>query len=126
FTALYNSGVSGVGNQIPQAVSGQLAQVIGGQPGLQPEVARSVTFGVAFQPTAIPKLTGSIDWWQIRVDGAVGTYPAFVLQQNCALTGNPFYCAQIVRQPGFNYGLNGTIPAGGYILQLNYNIASLL
>jgi iron complex outermembrane recepter protein len=126
FTALYNAGVSGVGNQIPQAVSGQLAQVIGGQPGLQPEVARSVTFGVAFQPTAIPKLTGSIDWWQIRVDGAVGTYPAFVLQNNCATTGNPFYCSQIVRQPGFFYGLNGTIPAGGYILQLNYNIASLL
>ena len=127
FTALYNSGVSGVGNQVPQAVSSQLAQVIGGQPALQPEKSKSWTFGVQFQPSAVPNLTGSIDWWQIRVDGAVGTYPALVLQQNCVLTGNPFYCQQVVRQPDNFYGLDGaTISGGGYILQLNYNIASLL
>jgi outer membrane receptor protein involved in Fe transport len=128
FTTLFNNGLTGVGPTIPQAVSAQLAQVLGGNPNLQPEKAKSYTVGLTFQPTAVPNLTGSIDWWQIRLDDAVGVIPALVAQTDCLQTGDPLFCANLVRQPPASngYGLNGTLATGGYILQVNSNIASLL
>jgi outer membrane receptor protein involved in Fe transport len=121
FTAAYKAGL------IPQAISGQLAQVQGGNPQLKPEVARSITAGISFTPTSIRGLTGSIDFWQVRIDGEVNVYPAQVLVANCLQTGDPTYCSQIVRDPANNFTLAGaTVAGGGYILQTNQNIASVL
>lgn len=121
FTAAYNAGV------IPQAISGQLAQVTGGNAALKPEVSRSFTAGINFSPTAIHGLTGSIDFWQIRIDGEVSTFPAPIILTNCLQSGDPVYCAQIVRDPNTNFSLQGaTVAGGGYVVQTNQNIASVL
>ena len=122
FTAAYGNG--GSTDIIPQAVSGQLAQTQGGNPNLQPEKAKSYSFGMTFAPTALPALTGSVDFWQIKIDGEVSTYPAQVLVANCLQTGNPVYCSQVVRTP-LNWSLQGaTVAGGGYIVQTNQNIAA--
>jgi iron complex outermembrane receptor protein len=121
FTAVYNAGL------VPQAVSGQLAQVQGGNPHLQPETSRSVSGGIVFAPSMVPGLNGSLDFWQVRIDGEVGTLPANVLVTNCLQSGDPTYCSQIVRDPNTNFSLQGaTVAGGGYILQTNLNIASVL
>jgi outer membrane receptor protein involved in Fe transport len=121
FTAAYNAGL------IPQSVAGQLAQVQGGNPQLQPEKSKSLTAGIVFSPTMVPGLTGSLDFWQIKIDGEIGTYPANVLMTNCLATGNPVFCSQLVRDPNTNFSLQGaTVAGGGYILQTNQNIASQL
>jgi len=121
FTAAYNAGL------IPQAVSGQLAQVQGGNPKLQPEKSKSWSGGIVFAPGSVPGLNGSLDFWQIRIDGEVSTYPVQVLVTNCLQTGDPTFCSQIVRDPNTNFSLQGaTVAGGGYILQTNQNIASVL
>ncbi len=127
FSALVQAGLTGAVPTVPQAVSGQLAQVQGGNLKLQPEKSKSYTFGMSFQPTAIPNLTGSVDFWQIRIDGAVGTLPAQVIQSTCLATGNPAFCSQLVRDPLTGFSLQGaTVAGGGFILQTNSNIASVL
>jgi iron complex outermembrane receptor protein len=124
FAKAYGNGTTT--DIIPQAVSGQLGQVQGGNPALQPEKSKSVSFGFLFTPTAVPNLTGSLDFWQIRIDGEVGAYPASVLVTNCLQTGNPTYCSQIVRTTT-DFSLQGaTVAGGGYLLQTNQNIASVL
>jgi len=124
FTAAYGNGTTT--NIIPQAISGQLAQVQGGSTQLKPETAKSWTFGVLLAPRSIPSLTTSIDFWQIKVDGEVGVYPANVLVNNCLQTGNPVYCSQVVRTTT-DFSLQGaTLATGGYILQTNVNLASAL
>ncbi len=118
FTAAYNGGT------IPQATIGQLSQETGGNPKLQPEVATTFSAGIVFSPTAVPNLTGSIDWWQIRIEQEVGVLPANVILSDCLNTGNPLYCSQIVRQPN-TFSLTGNaIGTGGFIIQSNVNIGA--
>jgi outer membrane receptor protein involved in Fe transport len=124
FTAAYGNG--GSTNTIPQAISGQLGQVQGGNPQLQPEKAKSYSAGMLFVPTVLPNFSGSVDFWQIKIEGEVGTYPANVLMTNCLATGNPVFCSQIVRTTT-DFSLQGaSVATGGYILQTNQNIASVL
>jgi iron complex outermembrane recepter protein len=124
FTKAYGNGTTT--DIIPQAISGQLSQVQGGSTALKPETAKSWTFGMLFAPQAIPNLTGSIDFWQIRVNGEVNVYPANVLVSNCLQTGNPTYCSQVVRT-STDYSLQGaTVATGGYIIQTNVNLSDAL
>jgi len=118
FTAAYN------GQTIPQATVGQLSQETGGNTKLQPEVATSFSAGIVFSPTALPSLTGSIDWWQVRIEGEVGVLPANAILSSCLNTGNPLYCGQIVRQPN-TFSLTGNaVGTGGFIIQTNRNIGA--
>ena len=121
FTAAYNAGL------IPQAISKQLNIVGGGNPNLRPEVSRSWTAGINFSPTALHGLTGSIDFWQVRIDGEVSTFPPNLILSNCLQAADPVYCAQIIRDPSTNFSLQGaSVAGGGYIVQTNQNIASVL
>ena len=124
FTHAFGNGSST--DIIPQAISGQLSQILGGSPQLQPEKAKSYSFGVLLSPAALPNLTTSVDFWQIKLDGEVGAYPATVLVARCLQTGNPTYCSQIVRT-STDFSLQGaTLATGGYIVQTNVNLASAL
>jgi iron complex outermembrane receptor protein len=121
FTAAYGNG--GSTDVIPQAISGQLGQVQGGNTQLQPEKAKSYSFGMLFSPRAVPNLTGSVDFWQIRLTGAVAPIPAAVALGQCLSGVNPAYCPLIVREVT-NYSLSGnTLAGGGYFIQTNQNIA---
>jgi iron complex outermembrane receptor protein len=118
FTAAYNAGL------IPQATLGQLSQETGGNTKLQPETSKSYSVGFGFSPTMVPGLTGSVDWWDIKVNGEVNTIPANVILTRCLNQGDPLYCSQIVRQPN-TFSLTGNaIATGGYIVQTNVNIGA--
>jgi iron complex outermembrane recepter protein len=118
--AQYNSG------SVPQGAAGQLSQLAGGNPDLKPEQAETYTVGLNFAPRQIPHFTGSIDYFHIAVKGEITTLPAAVILSNCANTGNPLYCSQIVRS--FNTGgLTGaSIASGGYFIQTDVNIGAAL
>jgi iron complex outermembrane receptor protein len=116
--AQYNSG------SIPQGTASQLAEQTSGNVALKPEQADTYTLGVNFAPSQIPHLTGSIDYYHIQVKDEIGVIPYLVVVSNCANTGNPMYCSQIVRQPGTG-SLNGNNNAGGgYVIQRNYNLGT--
>jgi iron complex outermembrane recepter protein len=110
---------------IPQAAAGQLSQLTGGNPALSPEQAETYTFGVNFAPSQVPGLTGSIDYFHISIRDEVTTIPASVILNNCANTGDPIYCSQIVRER--NGSLNGnSLATGGYFIQTNVNAGAAL
>jgi iron complex outermembrane recepter protein len=117
------TAVNGV-NPIPQCVAGQCSQLTGGNPHLQPEQAETYSIGVNFQPSFLPKLTGSIDYYHIALNGEVSTLPYATIISNCANTGNPLYCSQVVRSP-VTGGIQGSnLATGGYVIQTNVNIGA--
>jgi iron complex outermembrane recepter protein len=118
--AQYNSG------SIPQGTAAQLSQETSGNPNLKPEQADTYTLGVNFAPSQIPHLTASIDYYHIQIKDEIGVIPYLVVLSNCAKTGDPTYCSQIVRQPATG-SLNGnSVAGGGYVIQENYNLGTAL
>lgn len=122
--AQYGNG--GTTNRVPQGTAGQLSQLTGGNPLLKPEQAETYTFGVNFAPRQIPNLTGSIDYYHIALNGEVGVLPASVIVSDCANTGNPIYCSNVVRNANTGSLTGATIAGGGYIVQTNVNIGAAL
>jgi iron complex outermembrane recepter protein len=117
--------VNGV-NPIPQCVAGQCSQLTGGNTGLQPEQGETYTIGVNFQPSFLPKFTASLDYWHILIEHEVNVLPAANIISGCANTGNPVYCSAIVRAPATG-GLQGSnLATGGYIVQTNVNLGSVM
>jgi outer membrane receptor protein involved in Fe transport len=120
--AQYGDGLAS--NSIPQATLGQLSQLTGGNPHLQPEQADSYTVGLTLTPSLLPNFTGSIDYYDIKLQGAVGTVGADIIMSNCLDTGSPTYCSQIVRSPNTGGLVGNSIASGGYIIQTNVNIGA--
>jgi outer membrane receptor protein involved in Fe transport len=121
--AQYGDGTAGGANPntIPQCVANQCGQVTGGNTQLKPERANSHTIGLTFSPSALPTLTGSIDYYSIKLDDAIGVVPPTFALQQCLDTGDPRYCSSIVRTP--IGGLSGaSIAGGGYIISDSQNI----
>ena len=111
-------------NNIPDAILGQLSALTGGNAELSNETANSYTVGFNITPEALPTLTASIDYYEIKIDDVVGVIAPNVALNNCLDTGDPTYCALIVRQHNTG-GLTGNnIAGGGYIVQQNLNIAN--
>jgi iron complex outermembrane receptor protein len=122
--AQYGNG--GSTNRVPQGAGGQLSELTGGNPLLKPEEAETYTIGLNFAPSQIPHLSGSLDYYHIKLTGEVTTIPASVIVSTCALTGNPVYCRQIVRNPNTGSLTGISIAGGGYIVQTNINAGAAL
>jgi len=93
---------------------------------LKPEEAETYTVGLNFAPSQIPHLTGSLDYYHIKLTGEVTTIPAAVIVSTCATTGSPLYCSQIVRNPNTGSLTGISIAGGGYIVQTNVNAGAAL
>jgi iron complex outermembrane recepter protein len=122
--AQYGNG--GSTNRVPQGAAGQLSELTGGNPLLKPEEAETYTIGLNFAPSQIPHLTGSLDYYHIKLTGEVTTIPASVIVSTCATTGDPVYCSQIVRNPNTGSLTGISIAGGGYIKQTNINAGATL
>jgi outer membrane receptor protein involved in Fe transport len=125
--AQYGNGIGpafGGTNTVPQCPF-ECGVVTGGNAALAPETARTWSLGLTVTPTAVPALTGTIDYFHIRLEGAIGTVPEAVTLQQCLATGNPALCSQIVRTPAG--GLSGAnVADGGYILATSVNTSAAL
>ena len=116
--AQYNSG------SIPQGTADQLSQETSGNSALKPEQADTYTLGVNFAPSQIPHFTGSIDYYHIQVKDEIGVIPYLVILSNCANTGDPTYCSQIVRSPSTGSLTGNSTASGGYVIQKDYNLGT--
>lgn len=75
--------------------------ITGGNPDLSPETSKSFTIGVVVSPEAVPGLSFSVDYWDISIDDAVGSFGLTEVLNRCVdspTTANPF-CGQINRNP---------------------------
>jgi iron complex outermembrane receptor protein len=70
------------GNIVANPAS-QYNGLLGGNPLLNPEVATTITAGVVIQPRMIPGLALTVDWFDIKVQDAVGRIGADVILAQC-------------------------------------------
>ncbi len=68
----------------PQCPAAQCAVLTGGNPLVEPEMADTITFGFTYNPTALPELTVSLDWYEIEVEDIIGNIPLNTIFNGCA------------------------------------------
>ena len=72
FTALCQAQLApGQFGNVPAPAAGQIVQTTGGNPNLNPEVAKTYTLGVVLEPRVAKGLTVTVDYFNILVEGAV-------------------------------------------------------
>jgi outer membrane receptor protein involved in Fe transport len=80
--------------------------IIGGNENLQPEAAHTRTIGMVLQPRFFRAFNATIDWWDIKLRGAIGTIGAQTIIDNCVAGGEPIFCGRIDRDPSGSLLLN--------------------
>ncbi|MEO6341041.1 MAG: TonB-dependent receptor [Caulobacteraceae bacterium] len=96
-------GVSSTGfRDLLTGGNNSLRLITKGNPNLTPEKARTVTLGVVLTPTAIPRLTLSLDYYRTRMTDAITqiSYQNDTIQNIClasAPTYNSSFCSLAVR-----------------------------
>jgi len=76
----------------------RLTTVTRGNPDLTPELADTFTAGVVFQPSFIPRLQMSVDYYKIKINDAIGTPNAQLAYDECENSqGTAPSCALIIR-----------------------------
>jgi outer membrane receptor protein involved in Fe transport len=69
----------------------------GGNPNLSPEISDTYTAGVVFQPSFVPGLNVSFDYFNIKVDQFISNIGATLILNNCLSTQSPFFCGLVHR-----------------------------
>jgi outer membrane receptor protein involved in Fe transport len=85
-------------------------QYSNGTPDIQPEIAKTKTFGFVYQPAEIDGLSVSLDWYSVRVRDNIQQAMAQVVINGCYTDNDPFLCSLITRggppsaeDPSINY-----------------------
>ena len=101
--------------QAPSA--GQVNILSGGNPALAPEEADTTTIGFVFQPAAVEGLAVTVDYWRIKIAGAVSNPAVDDVLGDCYTAGrNPALgfnaaCAKVGRNPNTG-SFNGSSSPG--------------
>jgi len=85
-----------VGNSAIQPNS-QTEGLFGGNPNLAEETSDTITLGFVAQPSAVPGLTLTVDYYNIDVDDAIGTAGIQTVLDNCYNGVVPEFCGLINR-----------------------------
>jgi iron complex outermembrane recepter protein len=107
-------------NELLDNPAGQGNYLQGGNTSLVPETSKSYTFGIVLTP--LPKFNGSLDYWNIKVDNAIGQVAPALSLTNClngVMTSSFDFCKFIHRDA------RGTLWTAGYIDGTNLNLGQL-
>jgi outer membrane receptor protein involved in Fe transport len=99
----------------------QYNAIFGGNPNLSPEKADTYTAGVVLQPRWVPGLAVTVDYFNIKVKGLIGTLSLNNVLNQCATTGNAQFCGLIHRDI---FGSLTDLPTG-FVTLTNQNIGGL-
>ncbi|MDT8757185.1 TonB-dependent receptor [Sphingomonas psychrotolerans] len=103
-------------NPFPPAGAVQAFQNTIGNPNLKPEIARNTEVGIALaNPSWLPGLSLSVDYYTIKLDGVVSTLTADQIVRFC-FEGNQAFCGGFV--------LNSPVQGGNFINVQPFNLAS--
>jgi iron complex outermembrane recepter protein len=70
---------------------------VGGNQNLNEETAKTLTMGAVFTPRFAPGLSLTVDYYDIRLDGAISTLGRQFTVQQCLQTGDPVFCSNVAR-----------------------------
>ncbi len=76
--------------------SESIAEYANGNPNLDPEKADTTTFGIVFNPSFVPRLHASLDFYDIKVTGAILSFDPQTIVDLCS-TSEPGLCGLIKR-----------------------------
>ena len=94
--------------------------ILGGNEDLQPETATTRTIGIVLQPRLLRGFNATIDWWDIRLKGAISKIGAQAIVDSCIAGGDPIFCSRIHRDP------NGSLWLGnGHVDDRQANVGGL-
>lgn len=101
--------------------------LLGGNPHLRPETARTLTVGAVLTPRFAPNFSLTADYYHIRVKNEIGAIDPNLSVQQCLTSANPVFCSAVTRDAnGFvkrvnAFALNtGTGTEAGIDVQANY------
>ena len=89
-------GVPAAGSQT--APTDQLSVVTGGNDTLKPETSEGWVLGAVASP--IRGLTGELNWYNIKVKGAIQAVSATTTLYRCVYTNDPLACSNVTRSGG--------------------------
>jgi outer membrane receptor protein involved in Fe transport len=94
--------------------------ILGGNEDIRPETAVTRTIGIVLQPRLLPGFNATIDWWDIRLKGAISNIGAQTILDSCIAGGDPLFCSRIHRDA------DGSLAFGtGYVDNRLANLGSL-
>jgi iron complex outermembrane receptor protein len=101
--------------------AGQYNFLQGGEASLVPEESETYTFGIILQPRFLPKLTMSVDYFEIEITDTISTFGAENIINACFYQSDAEACALVRRDPN-----TGSLwRNSGNVIDLNVNIGSL-
>lgn len=119
--ALLGPGVYTAGQTMVQQPN-TLPVYIGGNEKLQPETARTLTFGAVLQPDFVPGLAVTVDWYRVNIVNAISSLSGQTIANECvdlSTINNP-YCPAVTRN-----GINSNIPGSiKQVVAQEINVAS--
>lgn len=71
----------------------------GGNPDLDEETAKTLTFGAVVTPPQVPGLSLTVDYFNIKISDAINTLPRQVAIEQCLATGDAAFCDNVIRSP---------------------------
>jgi iron complex outermembrane receptor protein len=100
----------------------QINTEVGGNAGLQPEIADTYTYGVVFQPSFVSNLVASLDFYSIKIKQTITSLSSNTIINDCGLTGTAALCSLIHRGPTGSLWLNQT---SNFVTATNLNIGTV-
>jgi iron complex outermembrane recepter protein len=110
-----------VGQVIAPNPAGQYNGLIGGNPNLVPEIADTWTVGAVLTPTFLPGFTASVDYFNIKIEGAIQGIGADTILDQCDQTADPFFCGLVQRDGSGSLWRS----SNGFVTNLSQNIGRL-
>jgi outer membrane receptor protein involved in Fe transport len=106
---------------VTNSPAGQYNFLQGGNPSLQPEKGDTKSFGIVLQPSFVPGLSLTIDYFDIKVDQLISTFGTLNTIKACYTNNSAAACGLIHRDP-----TSGTLWRGtGFVSDTNTNIGGL-
>lgn len=114
-----------VGQGVTPNPAGQYNGLLGGNADLEPETAKTWTAGVVLQPSFVPGLSLTIDYFNIEVEDIIRTFGVDAVLNNCvtnaSATFTPESCALVNRDAAGSLWLT----PGGFTTDLPNNVGRL-
>lgn len=110
-----------VGQSTPSNPASQYNGLIGGNQNLRPEVADTYTAGVVLQPRFLPRFALTVDYFDIKVKGAITGIGADTILSSCIASADPTICGLVQRDAAGSLWLT----PGGFVRDTTLNIGGV-
>jgi iron complex outermembrane recepter protein len=102
--------------------NGQITGLNESNPNLKPETGKVKTAGIVFDPSFVPGLSVSADYWSYHIDGLITTLDANYSINQCIATASPTFCSLVTRYTSGAASNLGKIQA---FVNPSFNLGSL-